>query len=55
MRNEPTQTRLSKRDIELIVDVVDRAWRDGWTVARVVRHQLRQNETGPELHAPVTP
>ena len=45
MPKRRTHTRLSKRDIELIVGVVYRAGREGWTVAEVVRHRLRQNET----------
>ena len=45
MPKRRTNTRLSKRDIELIVAVIDRAYRDGWTVAQVVRYRLRQNET----------
>jgi hypothetical protein len=45
MPKQRTHARLSKRDIELIVGVVYRAGREGWTVAEVVRHRLRQNET----------
>ena len=43
MRRDPTHTRLSKRDIELIIAVVDCAWRNDWPVAQVVEHRLTQN------------
>ena len=45
MPKERTHTRLSKRDLELIVAVVVSAHRRGWTVAEVVRQRLVQNET----------
>jgi hypothetical protein len=44
MPKQRMHTRLSKRDIGLIIAVVDRARRDGCTVAQVVQHWLRQNE-----------
>jgi hypothetical protein len=44
MATEHTQTPLSTRDIELVVSVLDCAWRNGWSVAEVIRHRLTQNE-----------
>ena len=45
MRRDPKRTHLSKRDIELIITVVDCAWRNDWPVAQVVEHRLTQNWT----------
>ena len=43
MPRQPTQSRLSEHDIELIVSVVHCAWRDNRSVAQVVQHWLTQN------------
>ena len=45
MRRDPRHTHLSKRDIELIITVVDCAWRNDWPVTQVVEHRLTQNWT----------
>jgi hypothetical protein len=46
MPKQRMQTRLSKRDIEFIIAMVEFALRHSWTVAQVVQHRLSQNETG---------
>ena len=52
MPKTDTQTRLSKRDIELIVGVVVRAYYEGRTVAEIVEHRLVQNETALSMCEP---
>lgn len=51
MPKQHPPARLSKRDIELIIAVLDCAHREDWTVAEVVRHRLAQNEEALDLCA----
>lgn len=39
-----TKPRLTKHDVDLIVQVLDWAWRRGMTVAETVRERLAENE-----------
>ncbi len=43
MRRKPAHKLLSKPDVDLIIAVLDCAWRNDWPVARVVNHRLTQN------------
>jgi len=49
MPRQPTQSRLSEHDIELILGVLRYAWRKGWPVARVIEQRLTQNSTALEI------